>query len=300
MILTIKTFIINLVILFIFSIFSLNFGQTLNIETTYTQFDTISGHLPEIVKKQDKPYYISADIEVPPDKIVTIEPGVVFLFKNFTGLHISGQLFALGKKDNPIIFTSENNKTFNTGSTLYPNPYDWNGIYIHEDGFNTVMEHCDISYTVYGLISDTKYIKLNPVSFKENGKSNFTISGVRQPVTEKPYCYVLSTKDATKDGVNIIVLKDPKAPARNILRYTGLTAFIGGIGVGIFYATQFDDSWAQWKKINGHDHSIETLQKDSSNHPDLENKKNEDLLGMCLGMGLVFLGAVGFTWSFTF
>ena len=121
-------------------------------KTVSGAFDTLGGPLPKILKAQAKPYYVIADIEVPANRVVTIEPGVVILFKNFTGLHVSGKLIAEGTKNQPIIFTSENDKKYNPSSVLMPNPYDWNGIYIHDGAFGSILTHCTISYTVYGII----------------------------------------------------------------------------------------------------------------------------------------------------
>ncbi len=264
--------------------------------------DTLGGPLPKILKAQAKPYYVIADIEVPANRVVTIEPGVVILFKNFTGLHVSGRLMAQGTKTNPIIFTSENDKIYNPGGALMANPYDWNGIYIHDDAFGTMLSHCTVAYSVYGIISDTKYIKLDPVTFKENGKSNLTIEGTKHTVTSAPYKYILTTKDATKDGIPYEILKDPLTPRRNILRYTGIAAAISGLGVGIYYATKFSDSWQKWKDVNDPNQSEKILQehKDPSYYDTTRDRKSKDLLYMCLGMGAGIIGAAGFTISFTF
>ncbi len=273
-------------------------GQEKN--TISGAFDTLGGPLPKILKAQARPYYVIADIEVPANKVVTIEPGVVILFKNFTGLHVSGKLIAQGTKNQPIIFTSENDKKYNPSSMLMPNPYDWNGVYIHDDAFGSILTHCTVSYTVYGIISDTKFIKLDPVILKENGKSSLVIEGKEHTVTSTSYQYILSTKDATKDGVPINLLKDPLATRRNILRYTGLAATVGGFGVGIYYATQFSNSYEDWKEINSPNPDKEILQKDPGYYERTCDKKNNDLLLMCVGMGVGLLGSLGFALTFTF
>jgi len=273
-------------------------GQEANQSTI--GFDTLGGPLPKILKAQDKPYYVVADIEVSANRVVTIEPGVVILFKNFTSLHVTGKLIAQGTKNLPIIFTSENDKQYNPKSALMPNPYDWNGIYIHDDAFGTIMTHCVVSYTVYGIISDTKFIKLDPVTLLENGKSNLIIEGKEHTVTGDSYQYTLSTKDASKDGIPINLLQDPLAPRRNILRYSGLAAAVGGFGVGIYYATQFSGSWKKWEEVNAPNPDLNILQKDPEYYEQTQDQKNKDLLLMCVGMGVGLLGSLGFTLSFTF
>ncbi len=265
-----------------------------------SEFDTLAGPLPKILRFRGKPYYVVADIEVPANRVVTVEPGVVILFRNFTGLHVTGKLIAEGTGNLPIVFTSENNKKYNPKSLLMPNPYDWNGIYIHDDAFGTILTYCEVSYTVYGIISDTKYIKLDPVTLFENGKSDLIIEGKEHTVTGNPYHYTLSTKDVNRDGVPIKVLKDPLMQRRNILRYSGLAAAVGGFGAGIYYAVQFSNSWEKWKEVNAPNPDISILQKGSEYYEKTRDRKNNDLLLMCVGMGVGLVGSLGFTFSFTF
>ena len=61
-------------------------------------FDTLSGPLSDTVKLPKDAYLVSGDIEVPINKTVIIAPGTVFLFKNFTGLHVQGKLLSAGNK----------------------------------------------------------------------------------------------------------------------------------------------------------------------------------------------------------
>jgi hypothetical protein len=263
-------------------------------------FDTLAGPLPRILKALDHPYLVIADIDVPADKITTIEPGVVILFRNFTGLHVSGRMIAEGTKSMPIIFSSENDKTYNRGSMLMPNPYDWNGIYIHEGAFGTILSNCAVAYTVYGIISDTKYIKLDPVTFIENGKMNLMIEGKEQIVTKEPFKYVLSTRDATQEGVPVQLLKDPLEARRNAYRYGGIAALVAGLGAGIYYAVQFSESWERWKEINNHEVAIETGHSSPATWDRRKSNKNRDLALMCIGTSVGLAGGVFFTLSFTF
>jgi hypothetical protein len=278
-------------------------GKEKNSTVSSAAFEAISGPLPKMLKAKDKPYLVISDIEVPLNRTVTIEPGVVILFKNFTGLHVQGKLLAEGTKGKPIIFTSEFDKTYNPSSTLLPNPYDWNGIYIHDDAFGTIMANSTVAYTVYGIISDTKFIRLDDITFLYNGKTNLKIEDREHTVGLKPYNYNLSINDATVDGIQVNLLKDPMAPKRNTLRYTGLGLIIGGIGLGIYSAIKLSDSWAEWDNINdpiyvqGHP---ELLVNNSSYYNEVESNKNRDVALTSLGLGIGILGIAGFTWSFTF
>ncbi len=269
---------------------------------TTTGMDTLSGPLPKIIKAKSTPYYILANIEVPPNKTVTIEPGVVFVFKNFTGLHVEGRLQAKGTKANPIVFTSEFNQRYNPASKLLPNPYDWNGVYIHESGFGTILTHCRITYTVYGLISESKFIRLEQITCLHNGKMNLKIESKEYAISDKPYNYNLSVKDVTKDGVPIDILKDPLAPKRNTVRYSGLAVALGGIGLGVYSALQLQTSWPEWVEINkrNDDDYNPLYQRETNTYPVRRRKKNQDIILTSSGAALAIAGIFGFTWSFTF
>ena len=73
-----------------------------NLPAAYTE---LAGDLPKIVTADKSPYLVIADIFVPAGKVVRVEAGTVFLFKNFTGVHVQGILVISGTKDKPVIFT---------------------------------------------------------------------------------------------------------------------------------------------------------------------------------------------------
>lgn len=264
-----------------------------------TPFDTIAGPLPKNVKAAGTPYVVAADIEVPANKTVTIEPGVVFLFKNFTGLHVEGKLVAEGTKLRPIVFTSENDAKHNPSAALLPNLYDWNGIYIHEGAFGTLMSHCQISYTVYGIVSETKFIRISASTFRDNGKSDLVIEGEEFTVGSEPYSYVLSVKDATVDGVQVNLLKDPVAPRRNIFRYTGLAVALAGYGLGTFGATKLKESQQEYEELSSTEQD-NLLNNTCSDWWDARKKRNNDILLTSGYFGAALLGTVCFIWTFSF
>ncbi|MBD3343931.1 MAG: hypothetical protein GF401_02575 [Chitinivibrionales bacterium] len=263
------------------------------------QFDTLIGPLPKVVKAQEGPYIVAGDIEVPSDRTVTIEPGTIFLFRPFAGLHVQGRLIAEGSKARPIVFTSHLDQEYNPSSTEFANPYDWNGIYIHTAGYGTRVGYCKIYYSVYGIVSETKFIRLDPVIYKYNGKSNLVVEGAEHRVSDKPYSYVLSTKDAVKDGVPVDLLKDPLAPKRNFLRYAGLTAFLGGCTLGIFQTFEAQSSQGDLDEISRKEFSV--LNSYSSEEwTGRRNRRNEDVLLASAGYVIGLVGATGFVWSFSF
>jgi len=264
-------------------------AATQTVKASITVYDSIAGPLPDSVKAHGRPYLVVGDIEVPVNKSVTIEAGTVFLFKNFTGIHVQGKLIAKGTKERPIVFTSENDRSVNPATSLYPNPYDWNGVYIHSSGLGATLSFCNVFYSVYGIISETKFIRLDPVSLRFNGKSNLMIEGKLRKVNDQAYYYVLSTKDAFADGVPAALFKDPNALKRGICRYACYTLMVTSVilciesGVGYLNAKN--------KLASKNDDSDRAALRD-------ERDRYSKFTAVC---GAAFIaGSIGFYWTFTF
>jgi hypothetical protein len=262
-------------------------------------FDTIAGPLPGVIKARKNPYLVVGDIEVPVNKSVTIDQGVVFLFKNFTGMHVLGKLAVQGTRESPVVFTSENDRAVNPATSLYPNPYDWNGIYIHADAVGTSMEFCKVRYSVYGIVSETKFIKLDPVLFSFNGKSNLVIEGKEQAVTDKPYRYMLSTKDVGAQGVPVKILSDPMAPGRNTLRYASLVVAMAATVGTIYYGSQWNNTQNELRTMSTDNPSVLRLY-DESEWFSLRDRRTGNMYYTAIGGALSLLGYIGFFWSFMF
>jgi len=266
---------------------------------TSLAFDTITGPLSDTLKSRSGPYLVTGDIEVPVGRTVIVEPGTVFLFKNLTGLHVQGRLIAAGTKDHPIIFTSENDRTVNTATTQYPNPYDWNGIYIHADATGSVMNYCNVLYSVYGVLSETKFIRMDPVLFRMNGKSNLVIEGKEQQVTDSPFRYVLSVNDVRTEGVPVKLLADPNEVKRNMVRYTGFSVLLVGAAGGIYSGLQWKKYQDDLSRISTDDptviHSV-----NESNWIALRDKRDNNRLYTAVAAVAAVVGGAGFVWSFTF
>jgi hypothetical protein len=263
------------------------------------ELNTLAGPLPKTVQAEKGPYLVVADLEVPAGRQVTIEPGTVFLFKNFTGLHVQGRLVAEGTENRPIVFTSEYDRDYNPASDMYPNPYDWNGIYIHKDAIGTSMAYCRLSFSVYGIISETKFIRIISGVFTNNGKTNLVIEGEEHLAGQDAYTYELALKDATVDGVPINILKDPAAPKRNTLRYSGLAAFLGGCTLGVYNTFQWRNSERKLEDLSSTDWN-NLVSHTSSDWQEARSERNVDRILTIAGYGLTIIGAAGFSWSFTF
>ena len=136
-------------------------------------FVQLSGALPAIIEKKESPYLVTGILEVGEGQKVVIEKGVVFLFRNFAGLNIKGAILAGGTKEEPVIFTSENDTLYNPASTLEPAPFDWDGITVYRSDSMSVFRNCVVSYSLFGIKSDTKRIELKRCSFIQNGNADF-------------------------------------------------------------------------------------------------------------------------------
>jgi hypothetical protein len=256
---------------------------------------SLVGDLPKLLSAEKGPYLVTSDVYVSAGKTVTIQAGTVFLFKNFTGLHVQGTLVVAGVADKPVIFTSENDPRFNPAAGLSPNPYDWNGIFIHDDAIGTDLQHFEIAYSVYGINTLTKFIRITNGVFRDNGRSNLTIEGMPQTVGTEPFSYSLSVKNAAIDGVPVKILSDPDAVRRNYLRNGGLALFLTGCAVGAIFTFQTDGAQRKLNSIRG-----DLFSYVSSDYVAARRSRNYNAAAMAAGYALGLIGAGGFTLSFRY
>jgi hypothetical protein len=263
-------------------------------------FDTMAGDLPGVVTAKTLPYLVVSDIYVPQGKTVIIEAGAVFLFKNFAGLHVSGALLARGTKDRPIVFTSENDKEYNKTSRVDPAPFDWNGIYLHEDAIGTQLSFCAVLYSVDGVSSMTKFIRISPCLFLHNGRASLTIEGKQQQVGDQPYEYSLPANDpALSAALASSIAKDPNARSRAIIRYSGGAVGLTGLGVCIAFAAKWYSASRQLNQES--DLSPANLAGNSNaSWSAARNARNKNMAAFFSGIGIVAVGGIEVGWSFTF
>lgn len=260
----------------------------------------IAGDLPKEITADKSPYLVESDIMVPSGRVVRVSPGVVFLFKNFTGLHVLGVLSVQGTSAHPVIFTSSNDTVYSEGTTLHPTPYDWNGIYIQKDGMGTEMSHFKLQYSVKGIVSETKFISITAGFFNENGRSDCVIESEEKKVEPgKPFSHAVSVKDATIDGVPVKILRDPQALRRTTVRYTGLTLMVGGVALGGISGLLLHESRKNFIPLQSTD-SSNTIWNDDNDYQNARYKYYRDLAGAITGAVLTIIGSVGFYWTFTF
>lgn len=125
------------------------------------------------------PYIVESDLVVQRGKKTIIPAGIIFLFKPFTGINVSGTLRVEGGTDGKeIIFTTINDTIYNYNDTsevkIKPNPFDWNGIRILSTAAGVYLENFILSYSVYGIQSETDDISVVNGIFRQNGQYHFT------------------------------------------------------------------------------------------------------------------------------
>ncbi len=270
------------------------------VDSAIVKFDTIAGPLPSLVKAQSKPYLVISNVEVGPDKIVTVEPGVVFLFRNFTGLHVRGKLIALGTKDKPIVFTSENDRAFNPGSKREANPYDWDGVYLNADAIGSQFSFCKLKYSVYALNSETKFIRIQPMLLQDNGKEFVTIENIEHTASEGPFSYVLERKDVLADGVPIDLFKDPLAVKRNTIRYVSVALFAASAAASGYFG--YEAYSANQNLISRSDTTFANLNNPNGTKDwqSIRDQKWRNITYLSASTVLSLLASTGFYWTFTF
>jgi hypothetical protein len=288
--------------LFILAVFFTSFN--LFGESVPQQYTIISGELTGILTSE-KPYLVIGDIYVTPGSTVTLEAGTILLFNNFAGLHIQGTLYVKGTPENPVVFTSKNDSSVNSSSTVAPAPFDWNGIDVYENTVGSEFTCCIIRYSVYGIRSQTEYVKILNSTFLNNGKSDFTVKEAFKEIEPGiPFSYNYETvyQSPSVSDPEIKNNAQQKAPSvrAKVMRYAGTILFAGcGVYAGITYFTKYKPAQKRLKELSELDES-EMLSNSSIDWVEAKEERNKWFTCSVAASGGALLGLLAFSISFAF
>lgn len=195
---------------------------------------TLSGSIGGMtLDSTGNPYLVTENITIPSGKALKINAGCVFLFKPFTGIIVEGSIEVSGTKDQPVIFTTENDSKYTLNTSRPASPFDWNGIHITEKADKARFSNALITYTVYGLKSQSEDISVENGVFFQNGQFHFTINDRILGVQDGfPFSY--NVGDEKKTGKKRLNLDFIKENAPVIIGGTGL---VSGVLAGVSAAS---------------------------------------------------------------
>jgi hypothetical protein len=227
--------------------------------SAYSQ-TTISGDVGGMTfNPSGNPWIVTENIIIAKEKSVLIKAGCVFLFKQFTGIEVHGKLVVEGSKESQVIFTSFNDSKYNQSADVLPNPFDWNGIVIHSNAKEARFSFTTITFSVFGIKSNSNDVFIDNSTFLKNGQFNFTLFGDIQSVLEdSPFSY-----SGKKQGRQIQPLKVATIA-------TGSVGVICGIVSGIFWS-DYGRAW----------HDAEYI-KNSSEIANANNQEKIKLKNACI------------------
>lgn len=196
------------------------------------------------------PYIIENDIFIPEGKTVVLKEGVVFLFSQFTGLQVDGNLFVLGKENKHVIFSSVNDSEYMKKTNQPAAPFDWNGIIISTKSKNVELTNFILRYSVYGIKSQNPDISILNGTFYQNGQFHFTINDKIEPVNENSsFCYnSFKIAEPEKKLNNSVIRGDnkpvvTKEPKNSRIKFLCLGIGCAGVIAGTVGGLTLNDSW---------------------------------------------------------
>ena len=155
--------------------------------------------------KAGNPYIISDNIIVQRKTTSIIKAGCVFLFNNFTGMIVDGDLSVEGTPADPIVFTTVNDSNYFEKPKQLANPFDWNGILITRNAAKVRMSNFILAYSIYGIKSEKEEFSIENGIFRANGQYHLTVRESIKPVNDNyPFSYgIAPTQDSTLQNPTI-------------------------------------------------------------------------------------------------
>lgn len=128
-------------------------------------------------------YIVSGNIHVLPKTTLTLDPGCILRFENYTGIVVRGELICKGTSLKPIVFSSSRDVP---STRTMPEAFDWNGIKVTSESDGITLENCVISYSTFGMNieSNGTPVLIKEIKFNNNGSASLTREKRMMPVTE--------------------------------------------------------------------------------------------------------------------
>jgi hypothetical protein len=243
------------------------------------------------------PYFVEKDIVVPSGKKLTLKEGCVFLFNQFSGLNVNGNLSVEGSSQRPVIFSCVNDGDFNPKSAQLPNPFDWNGIIIAKESGSVHMQNFQLRYSVYGIKSQNTSVTIQNGIFRQNGQFHFTLNDKIQYVQDNiSYSFNAATDSSSAGGGKNG--QKGASPTRNIIRYSCLGIGVVGLAVGTVFAVQASNTLNKMNSWNLKSYPNSTIGTQAYN--DFDTDRKSQLKTATIFYVLGGLGVAGFTATFFF
>jgi hypothetical protein len=154
---------------------------------------------------------------------------------------------------------------------------------------------------VYGIVSETKLIRLDPVLFKENGKGWITIEGNDLPLSDEPLRYVVDKNDPLLQNIVLELTNDPLQKKRTFVRVVSITGILGGFCLTGIKGYSWYRSDQSLENLSDEE-SFSNLNRDGGSilWRDTEQRRNNNIIFTGCGAALTAVGIAGVWWSFTF
>lgn len=164
------------------------------------------------------PYIVSGDIWVPRGSTLLIEPGVVIKFRGRHSFVVEGNLIAVGRPRNPIIFTSINDRDFFgmlADQAAEPEAGDWHGIWVRRNGAQSKLANVVIRFGRNSLSIEETIRELENVVIEHSSDTVVAINNAPVPIQQG---FGLSYSFKSRPAVNDVLLTNSSPrPSNRVL-----------------------------------------------------------------------------------
>jgi len=128
--------------------------------------------------KEDGPFYIEGNVVVPSGQILEFGPAcTVYVGGDYSTITVFGQIFALGTKDDPVVFMSAN---------VNAQPWDWDRIYCRSPS-RSRFEHCVVQHSNYGIFLENGTADIVGCRFAHNSLHGVVVKNSDLAITRSEF-----------------------------------------------------------------------------------------------------------------